>query len=427
MKLDVRYGYGNCTLEIPQKAHVSVLTPAQVPPLQDIDGELTRALAHPAGSRTLDELIRDIKPSRVALAVPDETRPTPLKRILPTLLGQLHRAASRFHLSPSVQILVGGGLHAPTTPEAMGRIIPKEIMHRWPVHPHDARAARMTNFGHTSRGTPVRVNAMIGEADLRIIVGQIDPHQFVGYTGGAKGIVIGCGSAGTIEANHGLMLHPGAEVGLLEGNPVREDIDEAGRLVGIHMVVDVVLDPQKRPVWIGAGAPDAVLREGSRICESLYGIPLQEQFDIVVASCGGYPKDICLYQAQKGLYHASMAVKPGGKILLLAACPQGVGDDIYFDYVCQFATPKELLEDFRKTGFRMGAHKAYLFGRTLSEFEVAVASDLDTRTLSHCHLRAGDPNVIIREWVDEFNGRPRLAVIPNANTTFFHREVSSAR
>ena len=196
-------------------------------------------------------------------------------------------------------------------------------------------------------------------------------------------------------------------------------------MVGIHLAVNVVLDADKNAVWLHAGDPDAVLQDGARVCAAVYGVAISEKFDIVIASCGGYPKDICLYQAQKGLNHASIAAKPGGKILLLAACPQGVGDDAYYNYVCQFATPEEVLEDFRRIGFRMGAHKAYLFGRTLTTHDVVVASELDMSTLNTCHVRAADPHEIIREWVEGFDGRPRVAVIPNANTTYFYMKAES--
>jgi len=141
-----------------------------------------------------------------------------------------------------------------------------------------------------------------------------------------------------------------------------------------------------------------------------------------VASCGGHPKDICLYQAQKGLNQASAALRPGGRLLLLAACGQGVGDDVYLDYVRRFASPQEVLEDFRTNGFRMGAHKAFLFSRTLAAFDVVVDSELDPAVLRQCHLTSGPAQETLDRWIAECSGRPRLAVVPNANTTYFFRD-----
>jgi nickel-dependent lactate racemase len=324
-------------------------------------------------------------------------------------------------LNPSaITIIIGGGLHPPLDDNGRERVVPGYIAPGCRIIAHDARRDRMVDYGLTSRKTPVRINADFADADFKIVIGQIDPHQFVGFTGGAKGVVIGCAASETIEHNHSLMFHHEARVGRIAGNPVREDLNEAGEMVGIQLALNLVLDAEKNIVRMLAGQPLEVLKKGAETCSAVYGVGIAEKFDIVIASCGGHPKDICLYQAQKGLNLASQALSPGGHILLLAASPQGVGDDIYFDYVSQFTTPEEVLSDFKDTGFRMGAHKAYLFGRTLADFDVAISSDLDPGILRKCHLRAADPTVIVGEWVDAFKGRPRIAVVPNANTTYFY-------
>ena len=421
MDVELKYGQGELRLTIPEKADVAILEPATLPRVENVQAALEHALARPLDRPPFRQMIEEIAPKTVAIAVPDETRPVPLGPILPVLLKTLREVAPGPN-SPEVTIFAGGGLHPPLDREALERVVPAAVASRCKVVGHDARGARIAYFGLTSRGTPLRINGQYAEADLRIVIGQIDPHQFVGFTGGSKGVVIGLAAAETIEHNHGLMFDPRARVGRLSDNPVREDMNEAGRMVGIHLAVDVVLDADKRPVSILAGDPDAVLAVGAEVCSSVYGVKISEKFDIVVASCGGHPKDICLYQAKKGLNLASQALKPGGKILLLAACPQGVGDDVYYDYVGRFRTPQEVLEDFRGLGFKMGAHKAYLFGRTLDSFDVAIASDLDTEILDRCLLRSAEPEAEVQRWIKEFDGRPRVAVIPNSNTTFFVEE-----
>ncbi len=290
------------------------------------------------------------------------------------------------------------------------------------IEAHDAHASPLRDLGTTQRGTPLSINRTLAEADVKIVIGQIDPHQFVGFTGGSKGVVIGCGGPDTIQHNHSLMFAENAAVGRLKDNPVRQDLNEAGRMIGIDLAVNVVLSPNQEVVRVLVGEPDAVLTKGAKTCAAIYGVELTTKYDMVVASCGGMPKDSVLYQAQKGLNLASHAVKKGGKILLLAACQQGIGDDIYFDYVCQFATPEAVLKDFKQLGFTMGAHKAYLFGRTLVNYDVAVFSDLTPGILSRCHLRAAEPSHIIREWVAGPTVSPKLAIIPYANTTYFYSD-----
>ena len=420
MRIALKYGDREHSLSILGKAEVSVLRPAGLPTLESIDDAMKHALDNPLGCDRIEELARRKNPKNVTVAVPDESRSAPVKALLPILLGRLYSALPGLDPS-SITIIIGGGLHPSPDREGMQKIVPPEIASGCRVIAHDALRARMVDFGVTRRGTPVKVNAAIAEADLKIVIGQIDPHQFVGFTGGAKGAVIGCGSAESIEHNHSLMSAEMAEVGRLLGNPAREDMNEAGRMLEIDMAIDVVVDADNNVVELLAGDPVAVLEKGAGTCAALYGLAIKDKFDIVVASCGGHPKDMSLYQAQKGLNLASYAAKQGGKILLLAACPQGAGDDNYFDYVCRFAEPEAVLEDFKRLGFKMGAHKAYLFARTLTAFDVAVCSDLDADVLKKCHLRAADPDSVIEKWVAAFEGRPRVAVIPNANTTYFYR------
>lgn len=416
--MKLKYGRGFRELNIPEKADVTVLSPSSVPAVEDLVAVLGGALSSPLGRPPFEELVRGIAPKKVAISVPDETRAIPLSNVLPSILRRLYSAAPELE-SGGVTIVVGGGLHPPLDSLGLTSVIPPSVAPGCRVIAHDALNANMVDFGMTSRGTPVLINAEFAVADLRIVIGQIDPHQFVGFTGGSKGVVIGTASARTIEHNHSLMFDTRARVGGLIDNPVRQDMNEAGRMVGIHFAVNMVLDSDRKPVIVLAGDPDAVLAEGAKTCAAVYAVEISHKFDIAIASCGGHPKDICLYQAQKGLNLASQAVKPGGKILLLAACPQGVGDETYYDYVCRFETPQEALEDFKHLGFKMGAHKAYLFGRTLDNFDVAVASELDAKILKTCHLRAADPASVVAGWVEEFEGRPSVAVVPNANTTFF--------
>jgi nickel-dependent lactate racemase len=420
MKITLKYGERKTTIDVPDSARVEVLEPGRMPAVKRLGAALKQALAKPAGGdNPFRALLSKLAPKSVAIAVPDETRPAPLKQLLPLLLEEITRSLPHLALA-DISIVVGGGLHPPMDTRGISRILPMEAIAGCNLVAHDANQSPLVDCGTTSQGTKVLINQAVASADFKISIGQIDPHQFVGFTGGSKGITIGCAGADTIEHNHSLMFKDGAVVGRLQGNPVREDLNEAGELAGVDWAVNVVLDAEKQVVSILAGQPRKVLNEGAEICRRIYGVKLSQKFDIVVASCGGHPKDICLYQSQKGLNLASQAVKTGGRILLLAACPQGVGDDIYFDYVCQFATPQAVVEDFRNMEFTMGAHKAYLFGRTLSEYDVAVSSELDPGILGKCLLRAADPNTVITEWLEGYAESPHLAVVPNANTTYFY-------
>ncbi len=419
MKFDLKYGDGIKTVQIPDGADMTVLQPETTPILESLSTALSNALENPLGCCALSKQLRQKEHPSIALAIPDDTLATPVKELVSIILAYIYRVFP--DLNPAaITIVIGGGLHTPPDKNRQNRLIPPDIVRGCNIVVHDANNFVATDFGTTSRGTPVKINAAFAEADFKIVIGQIDPHQFVGFTGGAKAAAIGCASPESIKHNHSLMFKENARIGLLDGNPVREDLNEAGRMIGIDFAVNVVLNTDKKVVRILAGEPEAVLKQGAKTCAAVYGVKIKAKFDIVVASCGGNPKDIVLYQAQKGLKLSSHAVKKGGKILLLAACQHGIGDDIYFDYVCQFVTPEEVLINFKNLGFTMGAHKAYLFGRTLVDYDVAIFSDLDPAILGQCHLRAADPSKIISEWVEGFEGTPKVAIIPYANTTYFY-------
>ena len=415
MQIELKYGTQQRHLAIPDRAQVSVLSPASVPVLGSLSTAFGAAMDAPLNAPPLES--RN-EPDRVAIAVSDESRPTPVKALLPLLLARLYKAFPRLR-PQQITIIVGAGLHPPLAGDHLDRILPRAVAPGCRIISHDAINSRMADLGRTTRGTPVLINHEFANADLKIVIGNIDPHQFVGFTGGAKGGVIGCGAKQTIEANHSLMFHPKAYVANIENNPVRMDIDEMGRLLNVNLAVNVVMDSRNQVAKVLAGDPVSVYQAGAKVCAAIYGVAIPEKFDMAVASCGGHPKDICLYQAQKGLAHAAQAVKPGGKILLLAACPQGVGDDVYFEYVSKFSTPQAALDDFKRLGFKVGAHKAFLFGRTLVDYDVAVASELPPATLAKCHLTACDPQATLDRWVAAHPGTPTLAVIPNANTSYF--------
>ncbi len=414
----LKYGHSAKSVYIDDRAKVSVFRPCLRTAIKDVGEAVTEALEELVCS---PRLINRQSTGSVAIAVPDKSRPLPANRILPPLLELIRTAFP--NLSPhNVTVVAGGGLHPPLSNTELEQAVSPLVKASYPVVAHDADRAGFTHLGATARGTPVKINSRFAEADLKIVVGQIDPHQFVGFTGGAKGVVIGCGSRETIEKNHRLMFLPGAVAGTITGNPVREDINEAGKTAGIDLALNAVMNADNRIAVFYAGRPEAVLEKAAPECTAIYGHKLEEQYDVAVASCGGYPKDICLYQAQKGLRLASRAVKPGGKIILLAECEQGVGDNSYLEYVSRFRSAREAIDDFKSHEFRMGAHKAYLFGLTLTQFDVVMDTRLDTELMKRCGIVKADVRKAVDAAVNRDPEKCKVAVVPAANITYFHED-----
>jgi nickel-dependent lactate racemase len=296
-------------------------------------------------------------------------------------------------------------------------LLPRFALDGCRVLSHDASDEHeLRKVGTTSRGTPLWTSRHYVEADARIVVGNVDPHQFAGFTGGAKGVVIGCGGLATIETNHSLMEHPLARMGISHGNPVREDIDEAGKLIGIDFVLNVVVNGQHEVVRAFAGALDAVSEESRAFSLSLAQAEFEEPADVVIASPGGYPKDINLYQAQKALAHASRVVRPGGTVVLVAECTDGIGDTLFERWMTEASSLDEIVGRFHREGFRLGAHKAYLFARDMIKATVLLVSSLpDALTKKLFFVPFSTLSEALEAALVEQGQTARIAILPRAS------------
>jgi len=195
-------------------------------------------------------------------------------------------------------------------------------------------------------------------------VGNIEYHYFAGYTGGAKALLPGVSSAESIRCNHSWMAHQNAAAGRIAGNPVREDIEEAATFLGPSFLFNVVLDGSKRIVYATAGDLTQAHRNGCRQVDELYRVSLERATDVVVASAGGTPKDLNLYQAHKALENASRAVRDGGILILAAECTEGLGHSVFAEWMTSGSTPGEILTRIREH-FVLGGHKAAAIAKTL--------------------------------------------------------------
>jgi len=351
--------------------------------------------------------------------MPDDPQSASVRALLPNMIEQLFQSLPHID-STSVTVIIASGLKTHPDRETIDKILSSNIVRSCNVVVHVADDARMKDFGTTCQGTPVRINAAFGEADYKIVIGVVQPHQFFGFTGGAKDAVIGCASAESIRHNHRLINKIPSQASKFGDNPMRKDLDEAGRMVGIDFAVNVVLNTDREVVRVLAGNPEYVIQQGAATCAAVYGIEIDRKFDIILASCAYSPKDISIYQASKSFHLLSHAIKHGGKILLLAALQEDLGENLYFDYICPFAEPEKVRKDFMHFGHTIGARIADVFGGLLAAYEADDMRDSDSGIMEHCHLRAAEPSTIMEEWVNDFEGTPQVAVIPHATTTYFY-------
>ena len=261
----------------------------------------------------------------------------------------------------------------------------------------DSDPGDCVHMGTTRRGTPVDITRVVAEADRRICLGNIEYHYFAGFSGGAKAIMPGVSTRQAIQANHTMMIHPDAHAGKLEGNPLREDIEEAGAICGIDYIVNVVLDEHKQIIHAVAGDVTQAHRSGCAFLDRLYRKELKEKADIVLVSQGGAPKDLNLYQTQKALDNAKHAVKDGGIIILVGSCKEGLGEKTFGQWIREAKEPKDLVDRVRRD-FQLGGHKAAAIAMVLEKAEVFLVSEMEDALTRKCFLQ---PYTCAQEALDD--------------------------
>jgi nickel-dependent lactate racemase len=320
-----------------------------------------------------------------------------------------------------VLFIIATGTHAPTPAAQFGDTMPAGILRRYRVVSHDAHdEQRLVALGRTSRGTPIRINREYLARELRLVVGAIEPHQFVGFSGGVKSAAIGLAGYETICRNHSMMSDPLARIGRYDDNPCRQDIEEIGSRIGVHLALNVLLGDGKRLIRALAGPPLEVMRQGIPLVRRFSQVEVDAPFDLVIASPGGHPKDVNVYQAQKALAHAALITRPGGVILVAAACPDGSGSQAYEAWLGGpgMTSHEAVLERFAREGYRIGPHKAFQIARDASRFTVRWHTSMPLDLAARLLLA---PAAAFQPAIDEAAGRlapaSRIAILPRANAT----------
>ena len=407
------YGKTQLDFRLDDSLRAEWLAPATVAPAADPCRTVRNALMQPVGGVPL----AGFRGARsVAIAINDNTRPVPHAALLPPLVQALEELGVP---RSAITFVVATGLHDPMPEREFAAILPPDILSRYRVISHDANASdNLQAFGESLLGTPIQVNRVFAAADLRIVAGNLEPHQFMGFSGGAKTAAIGLAGRETINRNHALMLDPRSDLARYDDNPARQDVEEIGRRIGVHFALNAVINESKEIVHVLAGDPQAVMRAGIPLVLEIYQVRVAAPFDLVVASPGGHPKDINVYQAQKALGHAARVTRPGGTIILAAACPEGSGSSGYENWVAQSTSHEEVLERFGREGFRIGPHKAFQIARDAVGRRVLAVTDMPTALARKLLLTTcPDLSAGLGVALGELASTPRIGILPCANAT----------
>ncbi len=347
MRTDFAFGKTGLSVDLPVGPQYRVLETRWAEASADEAGLLEEALDRPIGCPPLRELAAGRRSA--AISVCDITRPAPNRRTLPPLLARLEEAGIPRNRTT---ILIATGLHRPATESEIVEILGAEIAANYPVVNHNARElADHRELGMTKSGTPVFVDRRFVDADLRITLGFIEQHLMAGFSGGRKLIAPGLAYQETIKNLHSprFMRDPRAVEGSVEENPLHQELLEIAQMAGHDFVFDVVLSEARKIAAAFAGEPRQAHAEGIAFVRVSSTQWIPGKVDAAITSAAGYPLDLTFYQGVKGVTAASHIVKPGGIILLMAACDEGAGAPEFSRLMKEFPNPQAFLETISKT------------------------------------------------------------------------------
>ncbi|ADB61781.1 Protein of unknown function DUF2088 [Haloterrigena turkmenica DSM 5511] len=404
--MDLPLGTGTIDVSLPD-CEVTVARPAGSTPV-DVRTAAERALEDSIGAPLADRVDPD---DDVAIVVTDITRKAPDDVLLDVLLERLEACDVA---RGQVTVVIGLGLHRPMTDEEIEAMLGP---HADLAINHDPES--VVEVGTVADGdVPVEIGEPVVEADTVLSTGVVEPHQYAGFSGGAKTVVIGAGSESIIRYTHGpeMLAREGVRLGRVEGNPFRETIDRAGDLAGLDFSINLSYGPSG-VLGVRAGEGRRVVRELASIARDALSVPIDRAYDAVV--CGvGAPKDANLYQATRAATYVALGdrnpLREGGRIVVPAALPEGVGDGTgeqrFYRRLSGASDPESLYEQMR-TGYEPGAQRAFVVARVLRDHDLSVTNSEAPEVVEECLMHAADGVV------DALEPGSEVLVIPDALNT----------
>jgi len=385
MQIPLAYGRGTLEVELPDN-HTTVIEPTHEPGLGDERAAIFTALDAPVEAAPLRE--QAVRGKRVTIVHTDITRPTPNDRLIPWLLEYLEMAGVR---REDITLLNGLGTHRPNTRAELDDMLTADVVENYRCinhEPHNDDAC--VAFGTTRTGVPVLINRHLVEADVRIITGFIEPHFFAGFSGGPKGIMPGVAALKTVQSNHGVhnLSDRRATFGITEGNPIWEEMRDIARRIGPSFLVNVTLNAHREITGVFAGDLIGAHRVGTEFVRASAMQKVPDLFDIVITTNSGYPLDMNLYQAVKGMRAAELIVRDGGLVIMAAECREGVPAGSPHDCLLRSVPDGEaLLAKLAEPGFAAAEQwQGQIQAMIQRRAEVQLHSSLDDATVRAAHL-----------------------------------------
>ena len=415
MRVHLQYGRDGLDVDVPSQ-NVTVVAPRYGPGLADEHAAFRDAITSPIASPPLVDLIG--ARHRVAIVIPDITRPLPSHRLLPWLFDAIsHVPADR------IVIINGTGSHRANTPAELSAMVGSDVFGRFRVVNHDSHdPSTLAMAGIGQDGQAVWLNREYVNADRRIVLGFIEPHFMAGFSGGAKAVFPGVADIATIMRYHDARMigDPKTTWGLLEGNPTQARIRHDGTLVPIDFCINVTLNRDRRITRFFCGEVRAAHDEGCAYSRETAMVGCPAPFDVVVTTNSGYPLDQNLYQAVKGMSAAAQVVAPNGYIATAARCNDGFPSHGNFRaLLMEHDSPEALLETILAPGFLLyDQWEAQMLANIQLKARVGLLSELADDDVRSAHLEPiHDIATVVEREIARYGPDARVAVLPEGPMT----------
>ena len=406
------YGKEKIPITIPQRNLLKICLLKDVPGVKDNIKAIKEAIEAPIGSPTISKIAQG-KHTAVVICT-DITRPTPDKLLIPPILDELNKGGIS---DKNIKVIIARGQHRKMTEEEVKEKVGEEVLKRVKIKQHDPDN-NLFYLGKSKRGNELWVNKEVVQAEVKIATGNIIPHRYAGYGGGAKSILPGISSREAIGYNHLYVETGEAALGKIEGNPVREEMEEAAKMIGLDMIVNTVMNVKNEIVKVVAGDPAKAHQEGVRICNDVYGVKIPEKADIVIAS--SFPMDATFYQASKTLEAVGHIIKENSTIIMVSPCYEGIGSKDFLDFLGE-KTPQDIIKNIK-------AHKeknvvagviSYLITKCKEKAKIYLISEgiEDKDIIEMGMLPAKSAQSVLNDVLKNYGDEAKVLVLPTASIT----------
>ncbi|MFH1710169.1 MAG: nickel-dependent lactate racemase [bacterium] len=408
--LELKYGSKRISLKLEEGSILSVLSGKKLAPLADPKERIKRVLKYPISSKSFYEIFRPGE--KIAIVVSDRTRNVAAAVFLPIIIDNLNSIGIA---DKDIFIVFACGTHRLHTKNEHAKIVGEDVARRIELADHDCNAkGDLVTLGTTSRGTKVEINRKIAEADRVILTGAITYHYFAGYGGGRKAVLPGISAFQTIQSNHKLCLtSEKARTGVLEGNPVHEDMVEAAKMLDVDLIFNAIMDDSGRISSVFAGDLVAAHEAGCEMLDKNFKIKVDKKARAVIASAGGGTKDLNFVQSHKAMENASYVLEEGGTMVLLGESSEGFPSGEYMKYV-NLGSAKAI-EDELNRNFTIPGHTILSAIKKAERFKIIWASKLPQEVIRKMGIIPADG---LAEAMNLAGELEQAYVMPDAYNTF---------